>query len=165
MLSKHAHVYGTASCDETDVRFVNLNDLHISADYVILPSAPPPRWKPLIPINKPPTYHPTAFTNLLFISDVPRSHTWRGTEFRTLQYDEFVSALCSLADLEVLQLRRAVWLKRAFAEEIVKWAGGEIGLRKVNFTGCGMNPAMSSWTRKWNTTPTDYTIRSFGIFE
>ena len=164
MSSNHVLDCGISSFNETNVRSINLNDLHITADYVILPSAPPPRWKPLLPINKPPTYHPTAFTNLLFISDVPRSHTWRGAEFRTLRDNEFVNAICSLDELEVLNLRRAVWMKRSFAEEIVKWAGGDIGLRKVNFTGCGMNPGVTSWTRKWNTARTEYTIRSLVIF-
>src|SRR6202035_6011664 len=107
MSSNHVLVYGISCRNQTNVRSINLNDLHISADYVILPSAPPPRWKPLLPINKPPTYHPTAFTNLLFISDVPRSHTWRGPEFRTLRYDEFVNAICSLDELEVLYFRMA----------------------------------------------------------
>src|SRR5271163_1852834 len=145
-------------------RIIDLNDLHISADYVILPSAPPPRWKPLIPsLHKPPTYHPTAFTNLLFISDVPKSHTWRGAEFRTLKYEEFVDALCSLPDLESLSLRRAVWLKRVFAEEIVRRAGGEQGLRRVNFTACGMTPR-SSWTKKWVARRNE-SIRSLIIFD
>jgi hypothetical protein len=164
MSSNHVLVYGTSCRNKTNLRSINLNDLHITADYVILPSAPPPRWKPLLPINKPPTYHPTAFTNLLFISDVPRSHTWRGAEFRTLRYDEFVNAICSLHELEVLNLRMAVWMKRSFAEEIVKWAGGDIGLRKVDFMGCGMNPGVTSWARKWNTARTEYTIRSLVIF-
>lgn len=148
---------------DTDFRIINLNDLHITGDYVILPSAPPPRWKPLLPsLHKPPTYHPTTFTNLLFISDVPKSNTWRGAEFRTLRYDEFVIALCSLEELEVLCLRRALWMKRQLAEEIVRRAGGENGLRKVNFTDCGMNPHQS-WTRKFIARRND-SIRSLLIF-
>jgi hypothetical protein len=147
-------------------RIISLNDLHIAADYVILPSAPPPRWKPLLPsLHKPPTYHPTAFTDLLFISDVPRSNTWRGAEFRSLRYEEFVNAMCGLEDLEELSLRRAVWIKRLFAEEIVRRAGGEIGLRKVNFTGCGMNPGRMGWTRKWTAKRGEDSVRSLIIFD
>ena len=146
-------------------RIIDLNDLHIAADYVILPSAPPPRWKPLLPsLHKPPTFHPTAFTGLLFISDVPKSNTWRGAEFRSLKYEEFVNALCELEELEVLSLRRAVWVKRLFAEEIVLRAGGEVGLRKVNFTGCGMNPGHVSWTKKWTGRRND-SVRSLLIFD
>jgi len=144
---------------------INLNNLHIAADYVILPSAPPPRWKPLLPsVHKPPAYHPTAFTNLLFISDVPKSNTWHGAEFRSLKYEEFVDALCSLEELEVLSLRRAVWLKRVFAEQIVLRAGGDFGLRNVNFTGCGMNPGHTSWTKKWTGRRND-SVRSLFIFD
>ncbi len=40
-------------------------------------------------------------------------------------------------------------MTRKLAEEIVRRAGGEIGLRKVNFSDCGMNPGRSSWSRKW----------------
>ena len=149
----------------TEVRIINLNDLHISADYIVLPSASAPRRKPLLPSrNKQPTYHPTAFTNLLFISDVPRSNTWHSTEFRTLRYEEFVNALCSLQELEILSLRKAVWIKRLFAEEIVRRAGGELGLRKVNFTGCGMDPTHQSWTKKWIARRND-SIRSLIIFD
>jgi len=164
-LSKPVLDYGTSQCkSRLTHRIVDLNNLHISADYVILPSAPPPRWKPLIPsLHKPPTYHPTAFTNELFISDVPKSHTWRGAEFRTLKYEEFVDALCCLPDLESLALRRAVWLKRVFAEEIVRRAGGEQGLRRVNFTACGMTPR-SSWTKKWVARRNE-SIRSLIIFD
>ena len=146
-------------------RKINLNNLHIAADYVILPSAPPPRWKPLLPsLHKPPTFHPTAFTKLLFISDVPKSNNWRGAEFRPLRYEEFVNALCSLEDLEKLSLRRAVWIKQLFAEEIVRRAGGELGLRQVNFTGCGMNPGHTSWTKKW-TGRRNESVRSLIIFD
>lgn len=142
-----------------------MNDLHISADYVVLPSAPTPRWKPLLPsLHKPPTFHPTAFTKLLFISDVPKSNTWRGAEFRTLRYEEFVNAICSLEELEILSLRRAIWIKRLFAEEIVRRAGGELGLRKVDFTGCGMNPGQMSWTKKW-TGRRNESVRSLIIFD
>jgi hypothetical protein len=114
-------------------------------------------------LNKPPEYHPTAFTNLLFISDVPRVNTWRGSEVRTLRYDELVDALCSFEELEVLNLRRAVWLTRSFAEELVRRAGGETGLRMVNFTGCGMNPGSTGWTKKWTGRRND-SIRSLVIF-
>jgi hypothetical protein len=149
----------------TEFRIINLNNLHISADYVILPSAPPPRWKPLLPsLHKPPTYEPTAFTNLLFISDVPKSNTWRGAEFRSLRHEEFVDALCSLEELEVLSLCRAVWLKRSFAEEIVRRAGGEQGLRKVNFTGCGMSRSHVNWTKRW-TARRNESVRSLLIFD
>jgi hypothetical protein len=154
-----------AILNSSNVRILNLNDLHISADYVVLPSAPPPRWKPLLPSkNKPPTYHPTAFTKLLFISDVPKSHTWGGSEFRTLRYEEFVNVMCSIDELEVLKIRRALWVKRLFAEEIVRRAGGEIGLRKVDFRECGMDPGHSSWTRRW-VAGHDESIRSFIIFK
>ena len=146
-------------------RIIDLNDLRMAADYVILPSAPPPRWKPLLPsLHKPPTYHPTAFTKLLFISDVPKANTWRGAEFRSLRYDEFIDAICSLEELEVLNLRRLVWLTRKLAEEIVRRAGGEIGLRKANFVGCGMDPGHCSWTKKWNARKME-SIRSLLIFD
>ena len=156
---RYLHSYATLIS-----RVINLNDLHISADYVILPSAPPPRWKPLLPsLHKPPTYHPTAFTNLLFISDVPKMNTWRSAELRTLRYEELVNAICSLEELEELSLRRAVWIKRLFAEEIVRRAGGEFGLRKVNFSDCGMNPTYQSWAKKFTARRND-SIRSLVIF-
>jgi hypothetical protein len=142
-----------------------LNNIPIAADYVILPDGPQPKWKPLLPsLHKPPTFHPTAFTNLLFISDVPKSNTWRGAEFRILRFEEFVNAICELPELEVLNLRRAVWLKRILAEELVRRAGGTIGLRRIDFTGCGMNPAMSSWTRKWKAKRQE-SVRSLVIFD
>jgi hypothetical protein len=146
-------------------RILNLDDLQITADYVILPSAPAPRWKPLLPqLHKPPVYRPTAFTNQLFISDVPKSNTWRGAEFRTLRYVEFVDAICLLEELEVLKLQRAVWVKRGFAEEIVARAGGTGGLRKVDFRGCGMNPLQVQWTRRWRAQGNE-SVRSLLIFD
>jgi len=146
-------------------RILNLNDLHVAADYVILPAAPQPKWKPLLAsLHKPPVYHPTAFSNLLFISDVPKSNTWRGAEFRTLRYDEFVNAICDLPELEVLNLRCAVWLTRLFAEELVRRAGGAIGLRKLDFSGCGMSPSSSNWTKKWKAKRHE-NVRSVLIFD
>jgi hypothetical protein len=109
-------------------------------------------------------YHPTAFTKLLFISDVPKSHTWHGAEFRTLRYEEFINAMCSLDELEVLKIRRAVWMKRLFAEEIVRRAGGELGLRQADFRECGMNPGHTRWTRRWVACHNE-NIRSLIIFE
>jgi hypothetical protein len=94
---------------------------------------------------------------------VPKSNTWKGAEFRTLRDGEFVDAICYLEELEILSLRRAVWMKRLFAEEIVRRAGGELGLRKVNFTGCGMNPGHMSWTKMW-TGRNNESVRSLIIF-
>jgi hypothetical protein len=165
MSSALALIYGIPIANVAHVRVVNLNDLHIAADYVILPSAPPPRWKPLLPsLKHSPTFRPTAFTKLLFISDVPKANTWRGAEFRTLRYEECVDALCSLDELEVVKLRRAVWVKRLFAEEIVRRAGGEMGLLRADFRDCGMNPANASWTRRW-TAGRNESIRSLLIFD
>lgn len=64
----------------------------------------------------------------------------------------------------MLNIRRHVWLTRKLAEEIVRWAGGEIGLRKVNFQGCGMNPARSSWTKKWTARRAE-SVRGMLIFD
>lgn len=80
---------------------------------------------------------------------MPKSNTWRGADFRALKHDELIDAICELEELEVLNLRGAVWMTRKLAEEIVTRAGGEIGLRRLNLSGCGMNPGRSSWSRKW----------------
>jgi hypothetical protein len=95
---------------------------------------------------------------------VPKSNTWRGADFRTLKPDELIDAICELDQLEVFNLRGAVWMTRKLAEEIVRRAGGEIGLRQVNFSGCGMNPGRSSWSRKWMARRTD-SVRSLLIFD
>jgi hypothetical protein len=67
-----------------------------------------------------------------------------------VKFDELVDAICQLKELQALLVRQVVWLSRAMAEKIVELAGGENGLIWVDFTGCGMNPGHSLWTREWN---------------
>ncbi|KAK9468996.1 hypothetical protein V1512DRAFT_258383 [Lipomyces arxii] len=84
-------------------------------------------------------YKPTAFTSLLFVSDVPKSYTWRENE--TVQVHaarELVSALLDLRELRSLKLRNLVWINKDVIKRIVGHERVKTTLEFVDFRECGM---------------------------
>lgn len=77
----------------------------------------------------------SAFTNLLFVSDVPKSQTWKEEEIREVKPEvHVVDALRRLPCLTEVGLECAVWLNREAAGRLVEMKS----LRSIDLRGAGM---------------------------
>ncbi|KAK9240251.1 hypothetical protein V1525DRAFT_224883 [Lipomyces kononenkoae] len=86
------------------LQHINLSYLPLAADYYVTSRK----------------YKPTAFTNLLFVSDVPKSYTWREHEtVQVLAGRELVGAIMELRELQTLELRNLVWITKDIISRIV----------------------------------------------
>ncbi|KAF3919615.1 hypothetical protein ABW20_dc0104043 [Dactylellina cionopaga] len=103
------------------LRKINLSDILIAADYAVVPM-------------KYSSYRPTAFTNLLFVSDVPKAYTWRSEETKAINAAvDIVNAVMKLRYLESFEAKHGVWLTSSIATKLVQ------GCPKVawDFRECG----------------------------
>ncbi|KAJ6257667.1 hypothetical protein Dda_7454 [Drechslerella dactyloides] len=116
------------------LRKINLSNVAIADDYAVLP-----------PASKHSGYRPTAFTNLLFVSDVPKSYTWRSDETKALHAAvELVNAVTKLRYLESFEARRGVWLTSGIASRLVS---GCVRAVEWDFRECGGYKG-ERWARK-----------------
>lgn len=90
-------------------------------------------------------FPPTASTNLIFVSDVPKSWTWANDDLKPFYADDIVRVIVKLNELEVLKARACTWLTTLRVEKLMveasrgeEWQEGEGGLRKVDFRESGM---------------------------
>ncbi|KAK9382121.1 uncharacterized protein V2V93DRAFT_321992 [Kockiozyma suomiensis] len=103
---------------------IDLSNLPLAADYYVTSRK----------------YKPTAFTNLLFVSDVPKSYTWRADE--TVQVSaprELVSALLELRELRELRMRGLVWVNKEIVKRLLEHERLSETLNFVDFEECGMS--------------------------
>ncbi|KAJ8102964.1 hypothetical protein POJ06DRAFT_59995 [Lipomyces tetrasporus] len=106
------------------LQHINLSYLPLAADYYVTSRK----------------YKPTAFTNLLFVSDVPKSYTWR--EHETVQVRagrELVSAIMELRELQTLELRNLVWITKDIIKRIVEHERFKQTLTYVDVRESGMS--------------------------
>ena len=81
-------------------------------------------------------FHPTAFTSLLFVSDVPKSFTWQEGDTRPLSCSiDLVDAFRNLHGLKQINLRGGIWVTRDVAGRIVE--GGK-AVQFMDLRECGM---------------------------
>ncbi|KAK9367206.1 hypothetical protein V1509DRAFT_188598 [Lipomyces kononenkoae] len=86
------------------LQHINLSYLPLAADYRVTSRK----------------HKPTAFTNLLFVSDVPKSYTWREHETaQVLAGRELIAAIMELRELQTLELRNLVWITKDIISRIV----------------------------------------------
>ncbi|KAF3940956.1 hypothetical protein ABW19_dt0206429 [Dactylella cylindrospora] len=109
----------------TRLRKINISNVPLAADYIVLPAAA--RYS---------GYKPTAFTNRLFVSDVPKAYTWRSEETKVVNASvDLVDAVTRLRSLEVFKARHGVWVTKDTASKLVR---GCHRVEKWDFRGCGM---------------------------
>ena len=102
---------------------LNLSNVQLAPDYSV-------RW------TKTSIYKPVAFTGLLFVSDVPKSFTWKEDDTKPLHASvDLVEAILSLRCLERLKIKGGLWVSRDVARRMVEKSEG---LAKVDFRECGM---------------------------
>lgn len=109
-------------------RKIDMSYLSLAADYAILPSSKAP----------------TAFTKLIFVSDVPKSWTWRTTEIQSISGTNIVESIVKLPQLESIRIKKGVWLSTDLITTLVRRCPK---LETVNFKGSGMAQGMK-WAIK-----------------
>ncbi|KAK9361576.1 hypothetical protein V1504DRAFT_75755 [Lipomyces starkeyi] len=106
------------------LQHINLSYLPLAADYFVTSRK----------------HKPTAFTNLLFVSDVPKSYTWREHEtVQVLAGRELVSAIMELRELRTLELRNLVWITKDIISRIVEHERFKQTLTYVDVRESGMS--------------------------
>lgn len=117
----------------TQPRTLNLTRLKLASDFLLCsPST--------ISTRTPTTYRtyvPTATTSLLFVSDVPKSWTWRSTDLQPVYTDFVVSHIIPLDHLKELKARHNLWLNTNRVQMLV-YEDGCKNLERVDFRGSGM---------------------------
>lgn len=106
-------------------RRIDLSNVLLAADYSISPLG-----------SARTGFHPTTFTSLLFVSDVPKSFTWQEGDTQPLTCStDLVNAFTKLHALKDVNLRGGIWVTRDVAEKLVE---GSRALRSIDLRKCGM---------------------------
>ncbi|MCJ1312867.1 hypothetical protein MMC25_006543 [Agyrium rufum] len=105
------------------IRHVNLSNLVLTTDYAVLS----------------PRYRPTAFTQLIFVSDVAKSWTWKNGEIAELDTTSMIRRLTALPQLHTLTIRRSFWLVSNHVRLIVRDCPR---LQAVDFRDSGMRQSV-----------------------
>ncbi|KAL7275134.1 hypothetical protein RUND412_001953 [Rhizina undulata] len=116
-----ALIHVLAAC--TYIRELDLSGVPLAADYRVLRG------------NKD-GFTPTAFTGLLFVSDVPKSFTWKEGDTESLNAaTDLTNAITELKCLRSLKLVGGLWVTLDAARKLVN---GCPRLQELDFTECGM---------------------------
>jgi hypothetical protein len=97
--------------------------LSLAADYAIAPSSKTP----------------TAFTKLIFVSDVPKSYTWHPSEIQSISGANIAESIVKLPQLESIRIKKGTWLSTELVTILVRRCPK---LEKVNFKESGMMQGM-----------------------
>lgn len=107
----------------TYIRKLNFSGVPLAADYSVMHT-------------KSASYTPVAFTGLLFVSDVPKSFTWKEGDTKPLHAAvDLVDAITNLKCLTSLKIKGGLWVTRDAATTLVERCPK---LEKVDFRECGM---------------------------
>ena len=107
----------------TCFRKLDLSYLSIAADYAIKTTSHPP----------------TAFTSLIFVSDVPKSWTWRPKDLQQVHGKDIVEYMTNLPQLERVRIKKGFWLSTDLVRQMVEDCGR---LRMLNLRESGMKQKM-----------------------
>ncbi|AOW01058.1 YALI0B01166p [Yarrowia lipolytica CLIB122] len=81
------------------------------------------------------SYLPTASSGLLFVSDVAKLYTWKPDEIVPVSPSDLVVAMLQLRDLQVLKLRKLMWVKR---DSVVRLVNENNSLVHLDLTDSGL---------------------------
>ncbi len=101
------------------LKMIDLSYLSIAADYRIDSAA----------------YPPTAFTSLIFVSDVPKSWTWAPNETKPLSGADIVDSMTRQPLLENVRIKKGLWLSTELITRIVNDCPR---LQRLSLRGSGM---------------------------
>lgn len=106
------------------LKILNFSGVPLAADYSVLRTNTS-------------SYTPVAFTGLLFVSDVPKSFTWKEGDTKPLHAaTDLVNAIVKLKCLTKLKIKGGLWVTRDAATRLVEECK-ELG--RVDFRECGMH--------------------------
>lgn len=105
------------------LRKLNFSGVPLAADYSVLRTNTS-------------SYTSVAFTGLLFVSDVPKSFTWKEGDTKPLHVTtDLVDAITKLKYLTQLKIKGGLWVTRDAATKLVEECKK---LERVDFRECGM---------------------------
>lgn len=104
-------------------RKLDLSYLSIAADYAIKASSHPS----------------TAFTSLIFVSDVPKSWTWRPKDLQQVHGRDIIDYMTNLPQLEKVRIKKGFWLSTELVRRMVDECGR---LQMLNLRESGMKQKM-----------------------
>lgn len=108
---------------------IDISYLPLAADYRVLSRT---------------AFQPTAFTGELFVSDVPKLYNWSDSETKSVNVGkDLIDAILALTELEVLRLRKLVWVSKQIADRICRDAASKNCLSVVDLRECGMTRDVS----------------------
>ncbi|KAH6670092.1 hypothetical protein B0J14DRAFT_597850 [Halenospora varia] len=112
----------------TQLRRLNLSRLQLGADFAIKSS----------------TFKPTTTHGQIFVSDVPKSHTWESKDLMPVHTDDIIKCCIELQLLESIKFKECVWLSTIRVAKLLDEAPRAVqfsdgGLRRVDFRESGMN--------------------------
>jgi hypothetical protein len=81
-------------------------------------------------------YPPSAWTNAIYVSDVPKSWTWKSEELRPIYNICIIDQLRKLQHLETVIANNSVFLSTVMIQELVDYA--HESLKYVDFENSGM---------------------------
>lgn len=105
------------------LRKLNFSGVPLAADYSVLRTNTS-------------SYTPVSFTGLLFVSDVPKSFTWKEGDTKPLHVTtDLVDAIIKLKYITQLKIKGGLWVTRDAATRLVEECKK---LERVDFRECGM---------------------------
>ncbi|KAI9812100.1 MAG: hypothetical protein M1832_000611 [Thelocarpon impressellum] len=110
------------------IKKIDLSYLTLAPDYAVKSSSHPP----------------SAFTSLIYVSDIPKSWTWRPSELEALSGTDIVEAMIKLPRLESVRIKKGLWLSTNLVTRLVRDCPR---LATVNFRSSGMGPGLK-WAVK-----------------
>ncbi|KAI9880315.1 MAG: hypothetical protein M1830_004194 [Pleopsidium flavum] len=105
------------------IKKLDLSHLSIAADYAIKSSSHPP----------------TASTSLIFVSDVPKSWTWRPMDLQQMYGTDIIKYMTNLPQLETIRIKKGFWLSTELVKRIVEDCSR---LLQLNLSESGMKQKM-----------------------
>ncbi len=116
----------------TSLQYLILPPISVSPDYFVLSH------------KKSSTGPPTAFTGLLFVSDVPKNYTWLSGETKEVTASHIMSALTNLKHLRGLKIEKEMWISENSAKGLIRSKDIE-SWEYIEFRGCGYENFAFCW--------------------
>lgn len=101
-------------------RTINISSIQLAEDFLVVDH----------------NYPPSAWTNTIYVSDVPKSWTWKSEELRPIYNIYIIDQLRKLKHLETVIANNSIFLSTLMIQELVDHS--HESLRYVDFAKSGM---------------------------
>jgi hypothetical protein len=131
----------------TRIKSINFSRLQLASDFAVL--SPkficPPRAASATQVPYPNYFlsePDQSRAQVTFVSDVPKSWTWKSSELVPIYADSIISLMCQMKELESLEAQHCVWLTSVrvwkLMRDAVRGKDGIGGLKRVDLRESGM---------------------------